>query len=101
MLVLRVSAAVRRVRGRRSETVTFYVVQYRLAAVVTVWAYVSEPGTQAFKMRVQIDMATDAGRASVPGLEEFTRLFGVSHCNHIGPVSIEAMVLLKGVRQHE
>ncbi|VDM05852.1 unnamed protein product [Schistocephalus solidus] len=55
---------------------------------------------QAFVLRVQIDMAVDAGRVRVPRLEEFTRLFGVSHCNNFGSVPIEAMVELKGESWH-
>ncbi|VDL93084.1 unnamed protein product [Schistocephalus solidus] len=67
------------------------MVQKILAAVVRLWAQVSEPGTQAFVLRVQIDMVVDAGRVRVPRLEEFTRLFCVSHCNNFGSVPIEAM----------
>ncbi|VDM03850.1 unnamed protein product [Schistocephalus solidus] len=77
------------------------MVHKRLAAVVRLWAHVSEPGTQAFVLRVQIDMAVDAGRVRVPLLEEFTRLFGVSHCNNFGSVPIEAIVELKGMRKDE
>ncbi|VDM01671.1 unnamed protein product [Schistocephalus solidus] len=72
------------------------MVQKKLATVVRLWAQVSEPGTQAFVMRVQIDMAVDAGHARVTGLEEFTHLFCVSPCNNVGSVPIEAMVQLKG-----
>ncbi|VDL92655.1 unnamed protein product [Schistocephalus solidus] len=77
------------------------MVQKRLAAAVSLWAQVSEPGTQAFVLRVQIDMAVDAGRVRMPRLEEFTRLFGVGYCNNFGSVPIEAMVELKGVRKDE
>ncbi|VDL94672.1 unnamed protein product [Schistocephalus solidus] len=77
------------------------MVQKRLVAVVRLWVQVSELGTQAFVLRVQIDMAVDAGRVRVPRLEEFTCLFGVSHCNNFGSVPIEAMVKLKGVRKDE
>ncbi|VDL89479.1 unnamed protein product [Schistocephalus solidus] len=47
-------------------------------------------------MRAHIDMAVDAGRARVPGLEEFTRLFGVSHYNHFGSIPNEAIADLEG-----
>ncbi|VDM02122.1 unnamed protein product [Schistocephalus solidus] len=52
-------------------------------------------------MRVQIDMVVDAGRVRMPRLEEFTRLFVVSHCNNFGSVPIEAMVELKGMRKDD
>ncbi|VDL88363.1 unnamed protein product [Schistocephalus solidus] len=77
------------------------MVQKRLVTVVGLWAHISEPGTQAFVLRVQIDMAVDAGRVRVPRLEEFTCLFGGSHCNNFGFVPIEATVELKGVRKGE
>ncbi|VDL94724.1 unnamed protein product [Schistocephalus solidus] len=55
----------------------------------------------AFVLRLQIDMVVDAGRVRGPRFEEFTRLFGVSHCNNFGSVPIEAMAELKGVRKDE
>ncbi|BHF69196.1 hypothetical protein SprV_0301223900 [Sparganum proliferum] len=48
-----------------------------------------------------IDVAVDAGRARMPIFEEFSRLSGVSLCDHFSPVPIEAVVMLNDVRKHE
>ncbi|VDM00951.1 unnamed protein product [Schistocephalus solidus] len=77
------------------------MVQKRLAAVVRLWAQVSEPGTQAFVLTVQIDMAVDAVCVGVSSFEEFSCLLGVSHGDHFGYVPIEAVVTVYGVRKHE